>query len=101
MFSSPSSFMNSRTDSSAVSTAKETRLFMDCLRLFLAPAFIAPAPGLAIFTELDAPEHKEKKDLEKDVEMLTKAWTNTRDWNELWNTWKGGLCGTIGHIYFS
>mmetsp|Transcript_10176 Transcript_10176/g.46614 ORF Transcript_10176/g.46614 Transcript_10176/m.46614 type:complete len:491 (-) Transcript_10176:177-1649(-) len=48
LFSSPSSFMNSRTDSSAVSTAKETRLFMDCLRLFLAPAFIAPAPGLAI-----------------------------------------------------
>jgi len=45
--SSPSSFMNSRTDSSAVSTAKDTRLFIDCLRLFLAPA-AAAAPGLAI-----------------------------------------------------
>ena len=74
--SSPSSFMNSRTDSSAVSTAKDTRLFIDCLRLFLAPA-AAAAPGLAI---LDTSLRMERRrrlricargDGERDIERVS------------------------------
>ncbi|CAM9472129.1 unnamed protein product, partial [Heterosigma akashiwo] len=46
--------------------------------------------GLDIFG-IPSPEHKELKDVEKDLEKLRQMWGLTRDWNAAWDGWKTGV----------
>jgi len=46
--------------------------------------------GLDIFS-IPSPEHKELKDVEKEIDLLEKIWTLTKEWNEAWDGWKTGV----------
>ena len=51
-------------------------------------------PGLAIF-DIEAPQHVEQKELERDLAMLGKAWSSTKDWDGNWKQWKDGKFGDL------
>ena len=45
--------------------------------------------GLSIF-KIDQVPSKDLHTLEKDLEYLEQIWSITREWEELWDQWKGG-----------
>ena len=45
--------------------------------------------GLNIF-KIEQPPSKDLQGLEKDLEYLEQVWTITKEWQELWDSWKVG-----------
>jgi len=45
--------------------------------------------GLNIF-KIEQPPSKDLQGLEKDLEFLEQVWAVTKEWEELWDTWKVG-----------
>ncbi|CAM9519959.1 unnamed protein product, partial [Discosporangium mesarthrocarpum] len=46
--------------------------------------------GLDVFS-MDSPEHKELKEVERDLNLMEQIWTVASDWANAWDGWKNGL----------
>ena len=46
-------------------------------------------PGLALF-DMDLPDDTPLKQLETDLELLSKVWTVSKNWSAAWDGWKYG-----------
>ncbi|CAN0120098.1 unnamed protein product [Ectocarpus sp. 6 AP-2014] len=46
--------------------------------------------GLDVFA-MDSPEHKELKEVERDLNLMEQIWTVSKDWEAAWDGWKTGL----------
>eukprot|EP00752_Nemacystus_decipiens_P009956 g8879.t1 len=46
--------------------------------------------GLDVFA-MDSPEHKELKEVERDLNLMEQIWTVSQDWETAWDGWKTGL----------
>ncbi|XP_030837708.1 dynein heavy chain 2, axonemal [Strongylocentrotus purpuratus] len=50
--------------------------------------------GLNIF-KIDQPPSKEIQQLDKDLDFIENVWQLTKEWEELWNTWKVGTFASL------
>ena len=56
--------------------------------------------GLDIF-EIDEPDYHDISDTEKDLGLLEKIWTLSKDWMDMWQNWKVCICFLYSnHVLF-
>ncbi|GMI05338.1 hypothetical protein TrVE_jg1168 [Triparma verrucosa] len=47
-------------------------------------------PGLDIFG-IELPDHKEMRDTERDLDLMSQIWNLSSEWDSVWDKWRGGL----------